>query len=72
MCIPAQNGTPVISVIHFFNRDRVLLVFEDDLIDTLLKAFHDNRQHVAVVQTVDNSDPSVGRSVCVSPYTALL
>ncbi len=46
-------------MVYFFNRDRVCHVLDDDIADSLLKVFHDNRQHVAVVQTVDNSDPSV-------------
>jgi CBS domain containing-hemolysin-like protein len=54
-----QNCTPVITVVHFFERDTVTFVLDDDSIDELLKGFHDSKQHVAMVNTVDSSDTSV-------------
>jgi metal transporter CNNM len=52
--VTPEQRQPVISVVHFFGREHVNVVDDEELLDTVLKLFISTRQHFAVVRTVDS------------------
>ncbi len=57
MLIEPRSRTPVISVVHFFGRQHINVVNEDDSLATVLQEFSNSRQHFAMVRCVDDSGP---------------
>jgi len=51
--ITPEQRHPVISVVHFFGRDRVNVVDDEELLDAVLRLFTRTRQPFAIVRTVD-------------------
>jgi metal transporter CNNM len=48
---------PVAAVVHFFHREVVNVVDDEDSLEGVLRTFSSSRQHFAVVRTVDASGP---------------
>jgi hypothetical protein len=57
MLIEPRTRTPVITVVHFFGRQHVNSVEDEDTLDEVLRVFGATRQHFAIVRSVDASGP---------------
>lgn len=51
--ISPTAGVPVLAIVHFFARQRVNVVEEDDTLGALLRTFSSTRQQIAVVRSAE-------------------
>ena len=57
MLVNPTARLPTIAVVHFFGRQHLNVVDDEDTLETALRLFQSTRQHFAIVRTVDSSVP---------------
>ena len=55
--ISPASRIPLVAVVHFFRRESVNVVEDEDTLEAVLRIFSSSRQHFAIVRTVDASGP---------------